>query len=834
MLFAALVVPVLAATSAKAATPDNVCKLDVSLETASNPTGRTHTLTAVVDPDATCTDAVGAEVDFEIESGPAARVNVTGDAGIGGTASDDGNTPLTRDLTCTTPAVTGGGTNVQCTVTFTSDTAGTHVIRAWVDDDKDNSTLDFDATEGQLEGTTPGSRTEPDDTDVVTKSWFGALTNATLNCTPETASNPNTGDGSTETYTCTAYTETDNDDVQEAGENPLPGLLIDGENLAGANDPDNVATAGTADYNDGGTTAADGSATINVAASEAQAGAANICFWIDNNANTTFDPAGTVNVNDGADCDLETQATVDGDETDVVTKTWVAVGVPASLTLTPENDQNVIGTSHTVTATVTDAFGNLVSGVNVDFDITASSRNGGGPVEGLDRLTNASGQATFTYADLGIGTPVTGGFDQDVINAWADIQTENDSDDGTGEPSDSANKFWFAADPAAAEVVYDPGETGPDCEDTDAATDTEAPTNPVGTRHTESCASVFNASNQPIPGEVVTFTSAGPGQFHNDADGDTLVDAGELVDTITVTTDVNGDALVTLYSEESGTQTVTATADAQSDSGTKTWTALGARNIDCSPDTKTNPTGTSHVIECTATDRYGNMTSNAGGGTDEVSFTETGPGRIDSDASPILGADGTVEVIVSTVDGEEGTQSITGELESDVPDSDTATDTDDACDQPANDGDTAGPGPVDPGAPAGNCEVTVEKVWSDTVPPPTVTDHARTAHLNRFKHINFGGGRRSLKVSGTLSTDDGLLACSANQKIKVQIRAGGEWITRKSDTTNANGKFKVLIRDITKKYRAVAPKSSMVDGDGNIDNCLRAVSNVRRHRHRHN
>ena len=67
--------------------------------------------------------------------------------------------------------------------------------------------------------------------------------------------------------------------------------------------------------------------------------------------------------------------------------------------------------------------------------------------------------------------------------------------------------------------------------------------------------------------------------------------------------------------------------------------------------------------------------------------------------------------------------------------------------------------------------------------------------------------------------------------MKVQIRAGGSWITRKSDTTNSNGNFKVLIRDIAKKYRAVAPKSSFTDGDGAEQICLRAVSNVRNHTH---
>lgn len=118
---------------------------------------------------------------------------------------------------------------------------------------------------------------------------------------------------------------------------------------------------------------------------------------------------------------------------------------------------------------------------------------------------------------------------------------------------------------------------------------------------------------------------------------------------------------------------------------------------------------------------------------------------------------------------------------------------------------------------------------ANAIPP---LEHARTAHLNKPKHVSLGGGRRSLKVSGTLTTDGpGFLACSAEQPVDVQIRAGGSWITRKSDTTNSNGKFSVLIRDIAAKYRAVAPKTALAPFPPVLDLCLRAVSNVRRHRH---
>ncbi len=411
----ALIVPL---AGSAMASPDNSFDLQVTPETATNATAATHVLTATIDP--VCNEAAGCEVDFEVESGPA--VSVTADDGANPRTSDADNSPLTPDMTCTV-----ADTAATCTVDFTSTTAGTNVIRSWVDDDKDNTSFDADATEGRDEAVTPGSRTEIDDTDVVSKTWFSALpANSKLDCTPETATNPNTGAGSTETYTCNAWVDADNDGVKDAGETALAGQTIDGENLNGANDPDNDATGGaasTADYNNGGTTDANGTATINVAASETQAGTANICFWIDADADNIFHAAGA-SVEDGNDCDTEAngEAETVTDPTDRVQKTWLQVGAAAELTLTPESDQNLKGEQHTVTATVTDAFGSPVAGQFVDFDI--SGRNDGADPDADQCLTDANGQVDFTYTDVNTGTPNGA---EDEIFAYVD----NDDDDSS-------------------------------------------------------------------------------------------------------------------------------------------------------------------------------------------------------------------------------------------------------------------------------------------------------------------------------------------------------------------------------------------------------------------
>ena len=158
------------------------------LRLAPTRTGVTHQLTATIDP--LCSDPVpGCEVDFEVESG--AAVSVTADDGANPRTTDADSTPMSPDMTCTVLT-----TQTTCTVDFTSTTVGSNVIRAWVDDDKDDTTFDGDATEGAVEGTTPGARTEIDDTDVVTADWFTALpANVALDCTPETQTLPATGAG---------------------------------------------------------------------------------------------------------------------------------------------------------------------------------------------------------------------------------------------------------------------------------------------------------------------------------------------------------------------------------------------------------------------------------------------------------------------------------------------------------------------------------------------------------------------------------------------------------------------------------------------------------------
>jgi len=105
---------------------------------------------------------------------------------------------------------------------------------------------------------------------------------------------------------------------------------------------------------------------------------------------------------------------------------------PASgIGLTPLTATNPVGGSHTVTATVTDIGGNPVAGVTVTFTVT-SGPNAGQTGTGV---TNASGQATFTYTD-------TGGAGTDTI-----VATFMDSTGGK-HTSNTVTKIWDNTPPS--------------------------------------------------------------------------------------------------------------------------------------------------------------------------------------------------------------------------------------------------------------------------------------------------------------------------------------------------------------------------------------------------
>jgi FG-GAP repeat/Bacterial Ig-like domain (group 1) len=101
--------------------------------------------------------------------------------------------------------------------------------------------------------------------------------------------------------------------------------------------------------------------------------------------------------------------------------------VPASVVLTPPSDTNVVGSTHTVTATVTDTGGNPVAGILVRFSVSGSVTTTG------NCTTGADGTCSFSYT----GPQLPGA---DSISAYAD--TDQDGVHDAVEPGGEATKAW--------------------------------------------------------------------------------------------------------------------------------------------------------------------------------------------------------------------------------------------------------------------------------------------------------------------------------------------------------------------------------------------------------
>lgn len=234
------------------------------------------------------------------------------------------------------------------------------------------------------------------------------------------------------------------------------------------------------------------------------------------------------------------------DDQDVVQKRWGAAGTAGTgtrLDCNPETDSNPTGTGHTITCTVQDNQGNIVTGENIDVEATGANDpdNGDSPqTPDFTCNTNSSGQCSFTHGTGGTGT--TNSIGQTTYRAWIDTDNSNatdESDRTEGQAETTQGQGGTRAEPDNTDVVTKTW-TGQgrriDCEP-------ETATNQAGTDHVVTC-TVTDAQNAPVQGESVTFTETG---------------VGEISGSSTATTDQNGRATVTTTSSEPGEQTITGT-----------------------------------------------------------------------------------------------------------------------------------------------------------------------------------------------------------------------------------------------------------------------------------
>ena len=243
-----------------------------------------------------------------------------------------------------------------------------------------------------------------------------------------------------------------------------------------------------------------------------------------------------------------------GQACDLAVKWWVGSSPVRDIDLSPDRASNLVGTSHTVTASLSEE-GSPLNGALIAFEILA------GPNEGVtsSATTDSSGEAPFTYT----GTAV----DVDTIQACA-------RDGNSGRICDQALKQWILVAPVRT-LDLSPASAS----------------NLVGTSHTVT-ATVADG-DQAVGGALVVFE---------------VISGPTVGVTGSATTNSSGNAPFAYTGTATGLDTIQACADNGNsgrvcDQAIKRWTPVTTtRTLGLSPKRATNPVGTGHTVTATVAD----------------------------------------------------------------------------------------------------------------------------------------------------------------------------------------------------------------------------------------
>ncbi|HWC14581.1 MAG TPA: Ig-like domain-containing protein, partial [Actinomycetota bacterium] len=480
MIVLALVVPF--AGSALASHPVG-SSLEVLEEVDTNPAGTTHTLTAQLyqgttsSPSTVATGQLPVNIDFEVEQGPAIRANCApqGETCQGGEVQTSENTPNVPDMTCD---IQPGSSS--CRVVFTSDNSGTNIIRAFIDEGRNNggaANSTYDLTEGRYAGPTdcgarstspsgtgagqrcdyssssganltpqPGQTAEPDGTDVVEKTWGQAIAgNTCIDVDPNSDINPSGTDHQITATVTTAAMRTGSNDPSADNCNstsnpgvPRAGVQVEfslndlATGIPGSDDPNAFfasVNGQTTNPSSGGpnsvTCTTDNFGRCTVVIRTVQPTAVGDNYVIGSVPGATGGTGGACanqsfpGTTGGTGSGAQNSCTAE-----VVRKEWVSPATVTSVDARPEEDTNEINTPHTITVRTGNALGETLSGQVITFDVTSGvnstrdiDNNTSTPGGFIGQCTTgADGTCAVSYSSALVG--------DDVITACIDANTD--------------------------------------------------------------------------------------------------------------------------------------------------------------------------------------------------------------------------------------------------------------------------------------------------------------------------------------------------------------------------------------------------------------------------
>jgi hypothetical protein len=268
--------------------------------------------------------------------------------------------------------------------------------------------------------------------------------------------------------------------------------------------------------------------------------------------------------------------------------------------------------------------------------------------------------------------------------------------------------------------------------------------------------------------------------------------------------------------------------------------------------------GNLHEVAALVTDRAGNALAGV-----PVELRETGPAVFTpAGASTVLvttGSDGIARAVLTS--DHFGTSTIVAEIS---PPGTTGSfrgpgAADDECEQPAGSG---APG-------AGNClSQALTVTWEDIHPAecsderdndgdgftdypddPGCEDEGALSELpfNGLDEAEMHGRRINMRfrdwvgpsdeglvIFGRLrlsNDDDRFRKCTQQMPVNIQRLVDGRWLTKKSVTTNARGRYAGVVFDLAGRYRAVAPRTEILIED-TVRHMCRKAAKAKTHHHR--